>query len=147
MMGATFHRAGCCCPVCSEDCSDCESVCNDAGDINVTVAYTPCGGAVDCDSLAGGDGVLGKLDTCDWSTDETGDNAGDFSVRILCNDSDQWELQVWYVPDVETACRSWGNVVCVFCVSGRPTGVFVVPMYDEGIPGACGNATVTLSIP
>jgi len=147
-----LHRGGCCC--CKYDCTDCAAECNNNGSILATVSYTPCGGAVDCAGLSGGvDGVLTWEGACDWSTDGIGGHdAGDFGVRIHCEDEGggvkRWWMDVFHLePDPVVTCRSWDNIVCVVCLDGRPTGVFVVPIFDEGIAGACGSATVTLTTP
>ena len=152
-MSGNILIAGCCCDECTEDCTDCATNCNSSGDIAYSVDYTPCGDAVDCAGLSGGSGTLAKgfvPEDCRWFTDENGALAGDFDGDIRCEDLGggvkKWMLDVWVVT-AELACRSWDNVVCVHCISGRPTGVFVVPMYDEGKAAACGTATVTLSIP
>ena len=148
-MGAILLPAGCCCEECSWTCDTCEVDCNDPGGLLATVTYTPCGGASACAGLSGGaDGVLNKLNTCWWSTDTLGGHdAGDFGVNIYCDDDGLWMLDIWNLDAgfcaVEQIGNPWGYPVCVFCIGKRPTGVFVVPMEDDGSP--CGNATVTIT--
>jgi hypothetical protein len=150
-MGATLHKAKCCCgPEATTDCSDCETACNNSGDIAFTVDYTPCGSADSCAGVSGGSGTLAKNygdEDCLWMSDENGAAAGDFSGMIHCTESDVWELDIWYAPGSPVACSSDYNTVAVVCVDGRPTGVFVVPITDAELGGLCGTATVTLTIP
>lgn len=149
-MSGILLPAGCCCDVAtpSEDCEDCSSSCNDLGSISWSIDYTQtCGAGGDCDGKTGGSGTLVKAGTCFWSSDGGGGvPGGDFELWIYCNDDLHWAVDV-YSFNGATACRSLGTVVEVVCVSGRPTGVFNVTVYDETLAAECGTATITLSIP